>query len=56
MILTGFTNTNTDNTTYDGIGRRFFVGVKIGFSIPLPDPGCTWRRGGIPSRRFLIRC
>lgn len=31
VILTGFTNTNTDNTTYDGIGRRFFVGLKIGF-------------------------
>jgi iron complex outermembrane receptor protein len=31
VILTGFTNTNTDNTTYDGIGRRYFVGLKIGF-------------------------
>jgi hypothetical protein len=31
VILTGFTNTNTDNTTYDGIGRRFFVGLKFGF-------------------------
>ena len=31
VILTGFTNTNTDNTTYDGIGRRYFMGLKVGF-------------------------
>jgi len=31
VILTGFTNTNTDNTTYDGVGRRYFVGLKVGF-------------------------
>ncbi len=31
LIITGFTNTNTDNTTYDGVGRRYFAGLKIGF-------------------------
>jgi outer membrane receptor protein involved in Fe transport len=31
IILTGFTNTNTDNTTYDGIGRRYFVSTRVRF-------------------------
>jgi outer membrane receptor protein involved in Fe transport len=31
IILTGFTATNTDNTTYDGIGRRYFVSTRIRF-------------------------
>jgi iron complex outermembrane recepter protein len=31
IIITGFTNTNTDNTTYDGIGRRYFVSTRIKF-------------------------
>lgn len=31
LIITGFTNTNTDNSTYDGIGRKYFAGLKIGF-------------------------
>jgi iron complex outermembrane recepter protein len=30
-ILTGFTATNTDNTTYDGIGRRFFISTRFRF-------------------------
>jgi outer membrane receptor protein involved in Fe transport len=31
IILTGFTATNTDNTTYDGIGRRYFVSTRVRF-------------------------
>jgi iron complex outermembrane recepter protein len=31
IILTGFTATNTDNTTYDGIGRRYFVSTRVQF-------------------------
>ena len=30
-ILTGFTGTNTDNTTYDGIGRRYFISTRVQF-------------------------
>ena len=31
IVLTGFTATNTDNTTYDGIGRRYFVSTRVQF-------------------------
>jgi iron complex outermembrane recepter protein len=31
LILTGFTNTNTDNATYDSIGRRYVVSVSAKF-------------------------
>ncbi len=31
LILTGFTNTNTDNSTYDSIGRRYVVSVTAKF-------------------------
>ena len=31
VIRTGYTNTNTDNTTYDGIGRKFVVAVTVKF-------------------------
>jgi outer membrane receptor protein involved in Fe transport len=31
IILTGFTATNTDNTTYDGIGRRYFLSTRVRF-------------------------
>jgi iron complex outermembrane recepter protein len=28
-VFSGFTATNTDETLYDVLGRRFFVGVKV---------------------------
>lgn len=31
LILTGFTNTNTDNSTYDSIGRRYVLSVNAKF-------------------------
>lgn len=31
IIVTGFTATNTDNTTYDGIGRRYFISTRVQF-------------------------
>jgi len=30
-ILTGFTSANSDLTTYDGIGRAYFIGAKMKF-------------------------
>ena len=31
LILTGITNTNTDNTTYDSVGRRYVVSLSAKF-------------------------
>jgi outer membrane receptor protein involved in Fe transport len=31
LIITGFTNTNTDNTTYDLIGRRYTLSIAAKF-------------------------
>lgn len=30
-VFSGFTNTNTDETFYDTLGRRFFMGAKVRF-------------------------